>query len=120
MKQILAPSLIALLVAAPSHAEDTSDGLSLMEEGARMFLRGMMDQAEPALRDLQELAEGMEPAMRQFVQQMGPALRDLLAQVDDLTAYEAPEMLPNGDIIMRRKPAAPDVPQPPGEGAIDL
>ena len=50
---------------------------------------------------------------------MGPALQDLLAKMDDIRNYEPPEMLPNGDIILRRKLAAP--PKPPVAGPeIDL
>ena len=34
---------------------------------------------------------------------MGPAMVELLGKIDDLSAYHPPEMLPNGDIIIRRK-----------------
>jgi len=34
---------------------------------------------------------------------LGPALRDLEEKIDDLNAYLPPEVLPNGDIIIRRK-----------------
>ena len=37
----------------------------------------------------------------------------VLDEVEDWTMYEAPEMLPNGDIIMRRKPD-PEAEQEPG------
>ena len=44
---------------------------------------------------------------------MAPYLRDLLQQVDDWSVYEAPEVLPNGDIILRKKISPPSVsPQP--------
>ncbi|HSG57127.1 MAG TPA: hypothetical protein VLA45_16880, partial [Paracoccaceae bacterium] len=56
-----------------------------------------------AMEGLRDLADDMEPAMRQFVQEMGPALRDLIGKIDDLSTYHPPEMLPNGDIIMRKK-----------------
>lgn len=105
---------IALVAAIPSLAaaqEKDGDGFSLMEEGARLFLRGMMDEAEPALEQLQRLMQDMQPAMREFVQEMGPALNDLLGQVDDLSNYHPPEMLPNGDIILRRKVPMPERPE---------
>lgn len=89
-----------------------------MEEGARLFLRGMMEEAEPAMKELQRLVEDMEPAMRQFVQEMGPALNELLGKVDDLSNYHPPEMLPNGDIIMRRKLPMPSTDE--GKGEIEL
>jgi hypothetical protein len=104
MKQIVPPIAVLALCAAPALAEDKPDeGLSLMEEGAKLFFRGIMQEMEPAMDDLRALSDAMEPAMRQFVQEMGPALADVLRKVDDLTMYHPPEMLPNGDIIMRRK-----------------
>ena len=117
MKQIAAPLLALSLAAAPLGAQDQDDGLSLMEEGARLFFRGLMSEMEPALKELEGLAQEMEPAIRDFAEQMGPALRDLMAQVEDWSAYHPPEILPNGDIIIRRK--TPDEMAEP-EGEIEL
>ena len=52
-------------------------------------------------------------------------LPKVLKKVDDLTLYHPPEMLPNGDIIMRRKQPAPpqppqSIPQPGPEGEVEL
>ena len=71
----------------------------------------------PALEEFQDRAQEMEPALRQFVEEMGPALRDLMDQVGDLSAYHPPEVLPNGDIIIRRKSPLElqDTPAPDGE-----
>lgn len=92
------------------------DGPSLMEEGARMFLEGILREMKPALRDLEGMAEEMEPALREFAREMGPALAELLGRIDDLSNYHAPEMLPNGDIILRRKtPLKPEPEAAPGE-----
>jgi hypothetical protein len=43
-----------------------------------------------------------------------PMLRDLGEQIEKLPNYHPPEVLPNGDIIIRRKsdPETPDAPQP--------
>ncbi len=82
-------------------------GFNLMEEGARMLMRGLMDEMEPTLDILRENFEEMGPAFAEFVRSVGPAFGELLEQVDDLRNYEAPEFLPNGDIIMRRSPDAP-------------
>jgi hypothetical protein len=49
----------------------------------------------------------MGPAFGEFAQSVGPAFGALLERIDDLRYYEAPEILPNGDIIMRRSPDAP-------------
>ena len=53
---------------------------------------------------------------------MGPALIELMAKIDDITAYYPPEILPNGDIIMRRKTPLErqDENKKDGEEEIDL
>ena len=117
MKQILA-SLIVVSLSAPVAQAQEDDGLSLMEQGAQMFMEGILQQMEPTLKDLEGLADEMGPALRGFAEQMGPALSDLLDQVEDWSAYHPPEMLPNGDIIMRRK--IPDEPVLEPDGSIDL
>ena len=118
MTRIAAAALAALIATAPlarANEEppgEMSEGIDLLEEGARMFMRGLMNEMEPALR---ELAEGMEPAMR-----------ELLSIVDDFDAYHLPERLPNGDIIIRRKRpddapgTGPDDPAPAPEGEIEI
>lgn len=97
----VALTCIALPALAQEEADD--DGLSLMEKGAQLFFEGIMREMEPALNDLRGIAEDLEPGLREFVQQMGPAFVELLGKIDDLNAYHPPEMLPNGDIIIRRK-----------------
>ncbi|MFD1193271.1 hypothetical protein ACFQ3C_01135 [Seohaeicola saemankumensis] len=128
----LAALLAIGLTLAPAQAQDSDapappetgdqpgdEGLSLMERGARMFLEGMRREMEPALEDLRDLMVDMGPAMQQFMRDMGPAMADLLRRIDDLSAYEAPELLPNGDIIIRRKPDSGPLP-PPEDGEIDI
>lgn len=70
-----------------------SGGLDLLSRGSRMILRGLMD-------DLQPLLKGLDSA------------------IDDVDAYHLPEVLPNGDIIIRRK--IPLVPETPQEGEVEL
>ncbi len=106
--------LILSLAATPAIAQspetpeaeiegEMQEGIDLLEEGAKLFFRGLMNEMEPALRDLQE---GMEPA-----------LRDLMDKLDDLDAYHLPEVLPNGDIIIRRKtPLQPET----EEGEVEI
>ena len=112
------PLLLILMLsfAAPATAENTENepGLSLMERGAQMLLEGMMRELEPALENLQD----MGPALRGFVVEMGPALADVLDRVKDWSAYHPPEVLPNGDIIIRRKDTHPVVPDE--DGQIDI
>lgn len=61
--------------------------------------------------DANDLTQDLSGALRQ----MGPVLRDLATQVDDIRNYQAPERLPNGDILIRRREGAP--PPPMGEDA---
>jgi hypothetical protein len=46
---------------------------------------------------------------------MGPVFKSLMDEVQDWSAYHPPEMLPNGDIILRRK-----VEEAPQDSAPDL
>ena len=106
--------------AAPTEeARSADEGLGLMERGARMFLEGMRREMAPTLEDLRDMLVTMGPAMQQFLRDMGPAMTDLLGRIDDLTVYEMPELLPNGDIIIRRKPDAGPLP-PAGDTEIDI
>lgn len=62
-----------------------------------------MREVEPAMKDLKGLTDEFKPALRSFVTEMGPALGDLLEKIEDFSVYHPPEILPNGDIIMRKK-----------------
>jgi hypothetical protein len=77
----------------------------------------LLQEMQPALRDMEDLTEQLEPALRGFVENMGPALGGLLEQVGDFSKYHPPEVLPNGDIILRRKTKA-ELTEP--EGEVDL
>jgi hypothetical protein len=117
MKHLIPFALAATLIAPAAQAED-APGLSLMERGAQMFLEGILKEMEPAMEDLQGLADDMGPALRQFADEMGPKLSELLGEVEDWSAYMPPEVLPNGDIIIRRKPEHPmHPPETPTEPA---
>ncbi|MFD2854436.1 hypothetical protein [Seohaeicola zhoushanensis] len=117
MKHHLALACAAALAAAPALAEEAGEpeGRSLMERGMQLFFEGLKDEMSPALRDLGALADEIGPPMQRFLSEMGPALAGILARVEDWTQYEAPEILPNGDIIIRRKPEAPPAPVAPEE-----
>ncbi|SIO31415.1 hypothetical protein SAMN05444722_1381 [Rhodovulum sp. ES.010] len=107
----LALALAATPLPAQDDGPDTGregemrEGMELLGEGMRLFFRGLGEELEPALR---ELAENMEPALKRLMQ-----------IVDDFDAYEMPERLPNGDIIIRRKPDAP-APEPLPEGEVEI
>jgi hypothetical protein len=108
MKQLVLPAVLAATLAVPVAAEEPSDGPSLMEQGAQMFLDGLLKQVEPTMKDLQDLAQDMGPALRSFVDEMGPALGEILGEIKDFSAYHPPEILPNGDIIIRKKQPDPE------------
>jgi hypothetical protein len=90
---------------------DAERGMSLIEQGAKILLDQFFKEAEPAMKEMQE-------GLSQLMQDYGPVLRDLAAMAGDLHNYHAPEKLPNGDIILRRKTPA-ELLQPDGP-EIDL
>lgn len=109
MKQLLAPLLVVAMLTTPAVAQETEEGadtgdldqgFSLLEEGAKLIFRGIMEEVGPSLDEMQQ---GFDEASKK----LGPALSQLMALVDDVKNYEAPERLPNGDVIIRRKPGAP-------------
>lgn len=53
--------------------------------------------------ELQRLSEDLRPTLEHWAYELSPILEDLADKIDDITAYELPEVLPNGDIIIRRK-----------------
>ena len=61
----------------------------------------------PAIEGLSDLGSKVSPALRDFTAQMGPAFTELLNDVDDWSVYEPPQKMPNGDILIRRKPEKP-------------
>ncbi len=103
MKHALMISAMLAAVAVPSAAEE-EDAPSLMEQGAELFFEGLRREMEPALDEMLGMVDQLGPAMQSFLKEMGPALAELAAEVKDWSAYEAPEILPNGDIIIRKKP----------------
>ena len=84
-------------------------------EHAKLFLKGILEEMEPALDDLQGLTDDLGPALRGLVDEMGPALVELLGKIEDFSAYHPPEILPNGDIIIRRKTPQDRLDAPRGE-----
>ncbi len=121
--------LALCLCAAPAFAQDATpappaeeDGFSLMEEGAKLVLRGLMSEMEPALDEMGKALDEVAPALESFGAEIGPKLRQLVALIDDFKNYDAPVMLPNGDILIRRNaPLAPRLDTPPGpNGEIEL
>jgi hypothetical protein len=108
----LAVILLGLAAAVPAAAQD-DEPPSVMERGLRLFMDGLMQEMEPRLRDLEDLAEDARPFLDRLQAELG-------AVVEDLDAYEAPEILPNGDILIRRRTPLPDGVEENPDGSIDL
>ena len=123
MKQFAHIVVVCLLcLSSPAIAQQEEDsGKGLMEQGAEMFWEGLRKEMGPALDDLQGLADQFAseigPSLQDFMARMGPALAGIAAEVGDWSRYDLPEILPNGDIIIRKKPAAPQEPSPPQDSA---
>ncbi|MFA3918095.1 hypothetical protein [Ruegeria hyattellae] len=118
MRMLLAIALTAGLAVPVSAQED--EGRSLMDLGAELFLDGLRQEMEPTLQSLLGLADDLGPSMLSFFEEMGPAFADMAQEVNDWSVYEAPEILPNGDIIIRRKPepkpkTEPEIPEQAAE-----
>ena len=81
-----------LLVASPALGQEGTPetGRDLMGEALRLFMKGLM-------------------------QEMEPAIDDLSGFLDNLDAYHPPEVLPNGDIIIRRKQKVDSLDDPDGD-----
>ncbi|MEM8848771.1 MAG: hypothetical protein AAGE03_01915 [Pseudomonadota bacterium] len=106
--------MILPFLALPAVAQQAEpDAPSLMERGLKLFMEGFMEEMEPALRELEDLAEEAGPLLEQLQSQLGDA-------IGDLDAYHAPEILPNGDILIRRKEPLPDGVTENPDGSIDL
>jgi hypothetical protein len=117
MKPLFALVVAASLIGSNARAQET-DAPSLMEQGAQMLLEGLLQQMAPALDEFQGYAAEMAPALRQFVEEMGPAFATLMDEVEDWSSYHPPEILPNGDIILRKKTPEEITPDP--EESIEL
>jgi hypothetical protein len=97
--------LILPFLALPVTAQEAPEPPSPFERGVQGMLDGLMREMEPALRDLEELAEGVRP------------LLEGLSEFDP-SNYHPPEILDNGDILIRRR--GPDEAEPNADGSIDL
>ncbi len=130
MKHTALPVILLLAVSAPVVAQ--SDAQSYVQTDAPppasepaepsfmdfldRMLRGFMTEVEPQMRELERGLESLEPELQGFLDRMR-----------DMTRYHPPEVLPNGDILIRRR-HADDVPEhapdeqdvPEGDGARSL
>ena len=106
--------VLCLGLALPAHAQE-ADNRSLMERGLGMFMEGLRGEMGDSLDGLQGWLDESAPAMRDFLREMGPAFAELAQEIKDWSAYHPPEILPNGDIIIRRKQPDPVEETPQGQ-----
>ncbi len=95
---------LSVPVGVASAEEET--GRSLMAEGMELFLKGLQDEIAPTLDEFTSLMDEIGPGLQSFLEEMGPKLGAVFSKVEDWSSYHAPEMLPNGDIILRKKTPA--------------
>lgn len=98
---LIALAICALAAPAPSDA--------LAQEGD-------ITPDAPLFEGLDELAEGMRRLLDGIQDDVAPLMEGLSEQLRGLNAYHPPEVLPNGDIIIRRK-TPEDAPE---DGEIEL
>lgn len=111
MKQVLlAPAFALTLAALPASAQTAEGEQSLWDWGMSLFGDAVTE--ELPLADMKALIDQFGPAI-------APTMEKLMALVDDMTNYEMPVMLDNGDILIRRKPDAPVV-EPPADQGVTL
>ncbi len=102
MKRIPALLLTVSLSAGPMMAQEAGEGADALRDGAGSLLRDLLDEVGPRMKELSDALRGME------IQGLG---------IEDLDDYRAPEVLPNGDIIIRRRTP---IERPLADGEVEL
>lgn len=81
-------------------------------------------EADPAPNDLEKeleaLSEEARRALEQALERLGPIIRNMIGMIDDMLIYEAPRVLPNGDILIPRKRGEPQPPDADAPETLDL
>ena len=88
---------------APSSPPSVEDGAEEIVEGLRKLFEG--------------LAGEMEPLAEDFAKELSELWGEIIDDVEVSPGYHPPEVLPNGDIILRKK--APQDPAPDGDLGVD-
>ncbi len=99
MKATVLPLVLCAFLAIPAQADEegvpppaTEESGPLLFDLFERMLRGFMTEVEPQMRELERGFTALEPELQRF-----------LGQLRDMTQYHPPEMLPNGDILIRRR-----------------
>lgn len=100
MRHLLSTAALCVALNAPLSAEEQNpeleEGLGLLDQGVRLMMRGLLEEFDPLVEDAERMGEALLPMLESFQSE----LSGLMGSID---LYHAPEMLPNGDIIIRRK-----------------
>jgi len=97
MKHFIATAAATFMLALPAQAGENS--------------------VDDFLKRFEDFSNDAQTLMESWAEELAPKLEDLMAKMGDLSAYHPPEVLPNGDIILRRKRPeehnqTPDAPAP--------
>ena len=105
MKTICGALILSVGLAAPLWAQDEDVPLPEVQEDAvpladlfERLLRGFLAEVEPQMREMERGFSALEPEIQRFLEQMR-----------GMTQFHPPEVLPNGDILIRRR--QPDAPE---------
>lgn len=100
--------LALLLLPTAALAQDEPGPI---REGAGMLLRGLVEEAQPAIDGIAEfgadIGADVLPTFRVLAREMGPAFVDVFGRIDAIENYEGPVLMPNGDVLIRRRADAP-------------
>lgn len=80
----------------PAQDETQQEGPIPLTDLFERLLRGFLSEAEPQLRELERGFSALEPEIQRF-----------LDELRGMTQYHPPEILPNGDILIRRREEVP-------------
>ncbi len=71
----------------------------------------LLKQFEDLSNNAQTLLEGWVAELGPKLEELGPTLEGFADKIEDMSAYHPPEVLENGDIIIRRKTPIAPVPE---------
>jgi hypothetical protein len=95
----MSPALAQEATPEDTPSDQLRDGLQQFSEGTQRLMESLMEDMRPIIE-----------------QELLPLLEDLGDRIGDLSLYYPPEILPNGDIIIRRR----DPINEPPNGEIEL
>lgn len=99
-----APALAIVLAIATALPAASRDGIRADDP---VRVQAQDETLEEFERRADELSETARRTVEEFIALVGPVLMRFSRLIEGLPAYELPEILPNGDIIIRRKPSLP-------------